>query len=250
MLPASDRDILNLRHAAAMGGRSPGRTGSGEHMTIAGWIAVALVFAAVVVLGWRALARRTTLPCPPAFIWMLENRAMERVAGPGLLFDRAGVTPGMHVLDAGCGPGRLTLPLAERVGEHGSVLAVDLQEGMLSRLRARMQEHGITRVRTLQAALGGGTLPKRAFDRALLVTVLGEIPDRVAALQEIRDSLKPGGILSVTEVFPDPHFQRRATVRRLAQQAGFEARQTFGNWRAHTTNFARAAEDAIGRPGR
>ncbi len=190
-------------------------------MSYAGLIAAAIVLAMGIVLGWRALARRTTLPCPPAFIWMLENRAMEKVAGSGLLFDRAGITAGMHVLDAGCGPGRLTLPLAERVGEHGSVLAVDLQEGMLSRLRARLQEHGS---HAGQDAAGRPRRrrcsPKRAFDRALLVTVLGEIPDRVAALREIRDSLKPGGILSITEVFPDPHYQRRATVRRLAQQAG------------------------------
>jgi len=217
-------------------------------MPYAGLIIATLMLAAGIILGWRALARRRALPCPPAFIWLLENRAMERVAGSSLLFDRAGITAGMHVLDAGCGPGRLTLPLAERVGEHGGVLAVDLQEGMLLRLRARLQEHGITRVRTLQPALGAGTLPKGAFDRALLVTVLGEIPDRVAALREICGSLKPGGILSVTEVFPDPHFQRRATVRQLARQAGFEASQTFGNWRAHTSNLARTADDAVEAP--
>jgi len=213
-------------------------------MDRAGFIATAIVLAAGIVLGWRVLARRRALPCPPAFIWLLENRAMERVAGSSLLFDRAGITAGMHVLDAGCGPGRLTIPLAERVGVGGRVLAVDLQEGMLSRLQARMQEHGVTHVQTLRAALGGGELPTRAFDRALLVTVLGEIPDRVAALQEIRESLKPGGMLSVTEVFPDPHYQRRETVRRLAQQAGLEVRETFGTWRAHTTNLARPAEDA------
>jgi ubiquinone/menaquinone biosynthesis C-methylase UbiE len=218
-------------------------------MSNAGFIAAVVLLASAIILGWRALARRTTLPCPPAFIWLLENRAMEKVAGSSLLLDRAGISAGMHVLDAGCGPGRLTLPLAERVSERGTVLAVDLQEGMLSRLRARLRDHGVAHVRTLQAALGGGRLPVRTFDRALLVTVLGEIPDRVAALREIRDSLKPGGILSVTEVFPDPHYQRRETIRRLAQQAGLEAVEAFGNWRAHTTNLARPAEDAADLPG-
>ena len=215
----------------------------------AGFIATALLLAGLIVLGWRALARRRALPCPPAFIWLLENRAMERVAGSSLLFDRAGISSGMHVLDAGCGPGRLTLPLAERVGERGSVLAVDLQEGMLSRVQARLREQGAPQVRTMQAALGSGRLPKRTFDRALLVTVLGEIPDRVAGLREIRESLKPGGVLSVTEVFPDPHYQSRDTIRRLAQQARLEVRDTFGNWRAHTTNLARPADDAIESSG-
>jgi SAM-dependent methyltransferase len=135
-----------------------------------------LMLAAGILLGWRALGRRRALPCPPAFLWLLENRAMERVAGSSLLFDRAGITAGMHVLDAGCGPGRLTLPLAERVGVGGRVLAVDLQEGMLSRLRDRTQEHGVTHVQTLRAALGGGELPTRAFDRACWSRCWGRSP--------------------------------------------------------------------------
>jgi ubiquinone/menaquinone biosynthesis C-methylase UbiE len=213
-------------------------------------LAVVLAILAGLAFGWRALARRHAFPCPPQFIWLLENRAMERVAGSALLLDRAGVSPGMDVLDAGCGPGRLALPLARRVGESGSVLAVDLQDEMLSRLKARLQEKEITRVHTLEAALGGGALPAAAFDRALLVTVLGEIPDRVKALREILHSLRPGGILSVTEVFPDPHFQRRGTVRQLAEQAGFEVRETFGNWRAFTINLARPADGTAGGTGR
>jgi ubiquinone/menaquinone biosynthesis C-methylase UbiE len=212
-------------------------------------VALLMAIAVAGALGWRILTRKHALPCPPQFIWLLENRAMERVAGSKLLLDRAGVTPGMDVLDAGCGPGRLTIPLAERVGEAGSVLAFDLQEGMLSRLRARLKERGITNVRTMQGALGGGLLPANTFDRALLVTVLGEIPDRASALGEILRSLKPGGILSLTEVFPDPHFQPRGTVRKLAGQAGYEVRETHGNWRAFTVNLARPAKEPMARPG-
>jgi SAM-dependent methyltransferase len=209
------------------------------------FIVVLLAGVTGLVFGWRALARRHALPCPPEFIWLLENRAMERVAGSASLMDRAGIVPGMDVLDAGCGPGRLTIPLAERVGERGSVLAVDLQEEMLSRLKARLEARRITNVRTLQAALGSGALPAGTFDRALLVAVLGEIPDRASTLREIRRSLRPGGVLSVTEVFPDPHFQPRGTVRKLAEKAGLELRETHGNWRAFTVNLARPAEASL-----
>jgi ubiquinone/menaquinone biosynthesis C-methylase UbiE len=207
--------------------------------------AILVVIAIGLLIGWRALTRRVAFPCPPQFTWLLENRAMERVAGSKLLLDRAGIEPGMDVLDAGCGPGRLTLPLAERVGELGSVVALDLQEGMLSRLRARLEEKSVAHVRTLQGALGSGVLPAGAFDRALLVTVLGEIPDRVAALREILGSLKPGAILSVTEVLPDPHYQPRKTVRKLAEQAGFMVSETHGNWRAFTINLARPADAPV-----
>jgi SAM-dependent methyltransferase len=91
------------------------------------WLAgVLLVLIACVVAGWRVLARRHALPCPAACLWLLENRFMDRVAGSRVLLDRAGVRAGMTVLDAGCGPGRLTLPLAERVGPQARVLALDL----------------------------------------------------------------------------------------------------------------------------
>lgn len=203
------------------------------------WLAGGLlVLIAGVVAGWRVLARRHTLPCPTACLWLLENRMMDRVAGGRVLLDRAGVQAGMTVLDAGCGPGRLTLPLAERVGPQGRVVALDLQEAMLSRLKARLQASAVQNVEMLHAGLGSGKLPAGEFDRAFLVTVLGEIPDRLAALREIRASLKPGGILSVTEVFPDPHFQGRGTVQRLGEQAGFRVGVPVGTWRAFTVNLS------------
>jgi cyanophycinase-like exopeptidase len=73
-----------------------------------------------------------------------------------------------------------------------------------------------------------------------MVTVLGEIPDRQAALQEVTDALKPGGLLSVTEVVVDPHFQTRGAVRRLAATAGLREVAFFGNRLGFTLNFEKA----------
>jgi len=71
----------------------------------------------------------------------------------------------------------------------------------------------------------------------VLVTVLGEIPDREAALREIFDALKPGGMLSVTEIIFDPHFQPRPTVARLARSVGFREQAFHGNRVAFTLNL-------------
>jgi len=57
---------------------------------------------------------------------------------------------------------------------------------------------------------------------------LGEIPEREAALAEILWVLKAGGLLSVTEIILDPHFQGRGTVLRLAGAAGFREKAFLG----------------------
>ncbi len=140
----------------------------------------------------------------------------------------------MKILDVGCGPGRLTIPAAQKVGPEGRVVAIDIQPAMLRRAVEKAAAARLTNVRFVQMAIGEGNLNKDQFDRALLVTVLGEIPDREGALQQIYDALRPGGILSVTEIIFDPHFQSRATVMRLGKAAGFQEKSFFGNRLAFT----------------
>lgn len=162
---------------------------------------------------------------------------MNWVAGSSVVLDRAGIESGMNVLDVGCGPGRLAIPAADRVGPAGQVAALDVQRTMLRRLEQRIAERRLTNIRTIHSGVGEGAVEKDAFDRALLVTVLGEISQRSEALREIYGALKVGGVLSVTEVIPDPHYQRRSTVRALAEAAGFQFEGLFGGVLAYTMNF-------------
>ena len=193
-----------------------------------------IVVFVVVSLIWR----RDTLPCPAWLGWMVE------MDNPFTKYNRAAVivelldpSPGMKILDAGCGPGRLTLPLAKQVGPQGEVMALDLQEAMLARTRRKVEAAGLENVTYLHAALGSGELPQTYFDRALLVTVLGEIPDQAAALKEIYTALKPGGILSVTEVIFDPHFQPYRAVVRAAEAAGFREKAFYGKKLAYSLHL-------------
>jgi len=202
-------------------------------------LGIAAVFSITVAVGWRVLSRRKFLPCPSSLTWLLENPMMEGVAGSSALIERSGVQPGMAVLDAGCGPGRLTIPLARHVGTEGHIVALDAQRSMLAKLTERMTTHGISNVRTLCARLGTGALGSERFDRAFLVTVLGEIPNQEDALSEIYEHLNPGGLLTVCEVLPDPHYQSQATVWKLAERTGFTPRVVHRNYRSYTMNLTR-----------
>jgi SAM-dependent methyltransferase len=183
--------------------------------------------------------RQRPIPIPPPLRFLFENPLVEAFAGSELLVERLGLAPGMRVLDAGCGPGRLTIPVARAVEPTGEVLALDIQRAMLELLEHRLEAESITNVRILEAGLGEGALERDAFDRVLLTFVLGEVRDREAAGRELYAALRPGGILSVTEGFGDPDYRRPISVRREVEPAGFELVERFGGFPVYTLNFRR-----------
>lgn len=198
------------------------------------------LFGLVVLIAvvWRFASRRRSLPCPVWLRWLVElDNPFTKTNRSAVIVEHLDLQPGMSVLDMGCGPGRLTIPVAKQVGEQGEVVAMDLQPGMLRRAQEKSQAANLTNIRFIEAAAGAGELGHCVYDRALLVTVLGEIPDREAALKEIYDALKPGGLLSVTELIFDPHFQSRNTVLRLAGGVGFRQKGFFGNRIAFTLHL-------------
>jgi len=197
----------------------------------------ALILLLVAVVVTCVVWRYASLPCPWWMVPLLENPYFQLVAGAELLMGRAGIGAGMRVLDAGCGPGRLTIPIATRVGEAGRVVAIDRQPRMLRKLQRRVAADGITNVEAVLGGIGEGRLPAGSFDVAVLVTVLGEIPDKTAALREIRGALRADGVLSVTEVLPDPHYLSLARVRALAAEAGLRERQVFEGRVGYTVNL-------------
>jgi len=197
-----------------------------------------LALVLLIFIVWRLASRRRSLPCPVWLRWFVElDNPFTRTNRAEEIISHLGLQPGMTVVDVGCGPGRLAIPLARHVGSQGHVVAMDLQAGMLNRAREKAGAANLENICFLHAGIGEGKLERCRFDRAMMVTVLGEIPDRQAALKEVFDALKPGGILSVTEIIFDPHFQRRPTVTLLARTAGFQETAFWGNRIAYTVHL-------------
>lgn len=95
------------------------------------------------IFGWRFLSRRYALPCPSLLVWLLENPYVNTVAHANRTIAAMNLAPGMSVLDVGCGPGRLTIPLAMRVRDEGQVAGLDLQPAMLHQARRRVEKRGL-----------------------------------------------------------------------------------------------------------
>jgi ubiquinone/menaquinone biosynthesis C-methylase UbiE len=196
---------------------------------------ILILLVLTIALLWRWASRRYTIPCPVWMSGLLDSpHAGSMSARTRKTIQHLDLRAGMNVLDAGCGPGRLTIPVAQIVGPCGEVTAVDLQEGMLREAQERAYAANLKNIRFLLIGIGERRLERNHFDRAVMVTVLGEIPDRETALRELFEMLRPGGILLVEETIRDPHFQTRSTVTRLAGAAGFLEKEFFGNRFSYT----------------
>jgi SAM-dependent methyltransferase len=202
------------------------------------WAAIAVVaVGAGFSLAWRWGSRRRSLPCPTLLAWSLDNPVLQRLNGTRTILERMPIQPGQKVLEIGPGPGRLLIRAAQRVGPAGEAVGIDIQRGMIERLKSNAARANVT---NLTAIVGDATqphVPDASFDLVFLCTVLGEVPDRGAALTQAFRALKPGGTLSVTEMIGDPHYQSRSTVQRLAEEAGFRPQSIQGHWWFYTANF-------------
>jgi SAM-dependent methyltransferase len=120
---------------------------------------------------------------------MLEpyGAALDAATAPG---------PGDHVLDVGCGFGTTTLAMARAVGSAGRVMALDLSEVMVARVRARATDAGLANVITRVADAQTDPLPATHF--AVAVSRFGVMffDDPAAAFANIRAALQPGGRLA------------------------------------------------------
>lgn len=125
-------------------------------------------------------------------------------SGPGCfahfgrrLAEAAGVAPGQRVLDVASGRGAVLFPAAERVGETGTVVGIDLAEAMARATNDAAARRGLSaRVRVMDAEHLG--FPDASFDRVLCGFGIMFFPDQPRALGEVRRVLKPGGRIGVS----------------------------------------------------
>jgi len=108
--------------------------------------------------------------------------------------------PGMAVLDVGCGPGSVTLDLAEVVGPDGSVVGVDVAADVVSRARDAAVVRGDARTRFETADAYDLPFEAGTFDVVHAHQVLQHLDRPVAALREMARVCRPGGTVAVRDV--------------------------------------------------
>lgn len=179
------------------------------------WLLAAAAAIVVAVAYWW---RKNPSACPYSQRFWIEaphpfitRRRLREILAP---------EQGERVLEVGPGTGYYTLELAGWVGTEGRVDAFDIQQEMLDHTTERARQRGLSNVEPTHGDARSLPYEDDAFDAAITVTTLGEVPDQDAALRELERVLKPGGRLVVGEVAGDPHMVTLASLRRRAEEAG------------------------------
>jgi ubiquinone/menaquinone biosynthesis C-methylase UbiE len=104
----------------------------------------------------------------------------------------------MTLLDVGCGPGTVTVDLAERLTQ-GSVVGVDASDDVLESARGLADAHGTKNISFEHANAYELPFEDDSFDVVFAHQLLQHLSDPVAALREMKRVAKPGGFVAVRD---------------------------------------------------
>jgi ubiquinone/menaquinone biosynthesis C-methylase UbiE len=168
-----------------------------------------------------SLEKINSYVCPYQMAFLLDNWIRRLLQSPQKVVGEY-INPGDTVIDMGCGPGFFSIDMAKMVGTDGQVVAVDLQEPMLNRVRKKAIKQGVDKqMRFYQCGKDQIGLQLKA-DFILAYYMVHETPDQNKFFQEVKTLLKNGGRLLVVE--PAMHVSKGSFEKMmvLAGEAGFK----------------------------
>jgi cyclopropane fatty-acyl-phospholipid synthase-like methyltransferase len=129
----------------------------------------------------------------------LEEQGNALAPATRMIFAKAGIQPGMRVLDLGCGPGDVAFVAADLVGPDGHVVGVDRSPGALAHARLRAEQRGLAQVRFVEGDVHEPA-PGGPFDGIVGRLVLMYVPDPAAVLRQQATVLRAGGLVVPVEL--------------------------------------------------
>jgi len=213
-------------------------------LTILFWTFAILIFSfALVEVIFRIVRRFIHFPIPTFVVRFIDNPVRRRIQSPVKVVDWMGIRGGMCVLEIGPGLGTFTIEASKRVSESGKIFAIDIQPSLILKLSSRLQRAKIANVMATVASAFELPFSNDTLDRAFMIAVLGEIPDKKKALLEIRRVLRDDGLLAIGEILLDPDYPRRRTVIEWCRQAGFDLVDRYGGALHYLLTFKKRLAD-------
>lgn len=182
----------------------------------------------------KRFASKGVFPYQFAFTLLIPFRNI--FLSPKQLIQRMGLANDHRVLEVGPGPGYFSIKIAQALS-NGKLVLADIQQEMLDYAKKRLLKKNLNNVEYYLCNGDEFNFPYNSFDRIFMVTVIGEVENKEKYLQEFLRILKPGGILSISELAGDPDKMTIAELKDLVGKVGFKLDQLFGNERNYTINF-------------
>jgi demethylmenaquinone methyltransferase/2-methoxy-6-polyprenyl-1,4-benzoquinol methylase len=143
--------------------------------------------------------------------WATVEYSKEKLAKIDRMLCLAGLQTGMKVLEPGCGTGRLTRVLYDRLGSSGHIVSMDISKKMVE--ASLRKANWKSRVEVVCASVEDYSLPPQAFDAVICHQVFPHFDDRVKALSVFAAILKPLGRLAIF------HFINSSQINDLHRKA-------------------------------
>ncbi len=151
------------------------------------------------IIDMEAMTKNKTQHiCPVERAGGLDNSLRRLVQNPRRIL-RPYINDGMKVLDLGCGPGFFTTEIARMMNGTGSVIAADLQEGMLDKLYEKILGTDLEKKIRLHKCEENNLGLNEKVDFILAFYVIHEVPDMDHLFGEFKSILKPGGKVFIVE---------------------------------------------------
>ncbi len=155
--------------------------------------------------------------CPVERAGSLDNRFRRWLQNPLKILGPY-IKEGWTVLDLGCGPGFFSIDIAQMVGKSGRVIASDLQEGMLQKLRDKIQGTELEERITLHKCEENRIGVSESVDFVLLFYMVHEVPNQEEFFNEIGSILNPNGHVLMVE--PPFHVSKKAFEETIRSARG------------------------------
>jgi SAM-dependent methyltransferase len=128
----------------------------------------------------------------------VAQRHAARSAKRNAAFFLPHLRPGMSIVDVGCGPGAITIGLAEAVAP-GTVIGIDLDQAAISRAQVLAAEREVANVQFRVGSIYELPFSNDSLDAAFAHTVFMHLDKPAAAAAEVLRVLKPAGVFGVSE---------------------------------------------------
>ncbi len=162
--------------------------------------------------------------------WILDNWIRKIGQNPEKILQGL-INPGDTAADIGCGPGFFTITMARMAGEKGRVIACDLQDEMLGKVRKKAERQKIRNIFYVKTEKDKINISDK-LDFALCFYIVHEIPDGLAFFKEMSGLMKPEGKILLAEPAKWVDEEEFNGSIGNAKEAGFEVaevRKIFGS---------------------